>query len=58
MPLTGKNVLWKIKHNKNILRLRTFKKNTEPHQKFTGFYQKGVEALEELQNRRISKIKR
>ena len=38
LPLTGKNVSWKIRHN------------FEPHQNFTDFYKKGIEALDELQN--------
>ena len=35
--------------NKNILRLKTFKKNIESHQNFTGFYKKDVEAMDEIQ---------
>ena len=31
---------WKRDINKNILRLKTLKKNIEPHQKFTGSYKK------------------
>ena len=50
-PLTGKNVSWKLRHNKNILRLGTLL-----------IYKKGVGALDELHRtskiRRISKIKR
>ena len=47
-PLTGKNVSWRLRHNKNILS--------------TSFYKKGVGALDELRRRlkicRISKFKR
>ena len=39
-----------IRHNKIILRLKTLKKNIESRQNFIGFYKKGVEALDELQN--------
>ena len=50
-PLTGKNVSWKLRHNKNILRLRTLI-----------IYKKGVGTLDELGRtskiRRISIIKR
>ena len=47
-PLTGKNVSWKLRHNKNILS--------------TSFYKKGVGALDELRRtsniRQIAKFKR
>ena len=46
--LTGKNASWKIRHK--ILRIKSYKKNIEPHQNVTGFYRKGVEVLNELQN--------
>ena len=50
-PLTGKNVSWKLRHNKKILRLRTLI-----------IYKKGVGTLDELGRtskiRRISIIKR
>ena len=41
--LTGKNASWKIRYK--ILRIKSFKKNIEPHQNVTGFYKKGVEVL-------------
>ena len=47
--LTGKNVSWKIRH-KNILRMKPYIKNIEPHQNFTGIYKKGVKALDKLPN--------
>ena len=36
------------KHTK-ILRLKTLKKNIEPHHSFTGSYKNGVGALDKLQ---------
>ena len=30
--------------------MKTYKKNTEPYQNFTGFYKKGIEASNKLQN--------
>ena len=50
-PLTGKNVSWKLRYNKKILRLRTL----------PVFVKKCIGALDELRRtskiRRISKIK-
>ena len=40
--LTSKNVSWKIRNN--ILKMKILK-NIEPNQNFTGFFKKGVEAL-------------
>ena len=48
--MTGKNVSWKIRHNKSILRLKTLKKNIEPHQSFTDFYKKGIGTPDQLKN--------
>ena len=37
--LTGKNFLWKMRH-KNIFRMKTLQKKTEPLQNFTVFFLK------------------
>ena len=42
LPLTGKNVSWKIRHNKKILRLKTLTRSIEPHQNFTSFDKRGT----------------
>ena len=49
--LTGKIFSWKIRHEiTTFWGRKTYKKNIEPHQNFTGFYKIGVEALNKLQN--------
>ena len=49
--LTGKIFSWKIRHDiKTFCGCKPYKKNIEPYQNFTGLYEKGVGALNKLQN--------
>ena len=48
--LIGKIFSWKIRHEITFWGRKPYKKNIESYQNFTGFYKKGVEALNKLQN--------
>ena len=47
--INRKECFMEKRHKKNILRLKTLKKNIETHQNFTVFLKKGVEVLHEIQ---------
>ena len=50
LPLTGKNISWKMRYTKEHFEAENLKKkNIELHENFTGFYKKGIEALYEIQ---------
>ena len=49
--LTGKIFSWKIRHGiTTFWGWKPYEKNIEPYQNFTGFYKKGEEAMNKLQN--------